>query len=93
MNISRSEKAALENLQKESSIIMKEADKGGATVIMDKIFYKNKILELLSDEENYVQLTRSDENDKIIRKIETLTHEHEQELTKHEAEYIQPFTY
>ena len=80
----------MENLQKELSIIIKE-DKGGATVITDKIFYKNKILELLSDEENYVQLTQRDEKDKIMRKIEKLTHE--QELTKHEAEYIQRFTY
>ena len=50
-NLSKDEKTALQELINDNNIIIKEADKGGATIIMDKIFYKNKIEELLSDTE------------------------------------------
>ena len=38
-NLSKDEKTALQQLMDDNNIIMKEAGKGRATVIMDKIFY------------------------------------------------------
>ena len=35
---------------------MKEADKGGVTVIMNKSFYQSKIEDMLSNQEYYEQL-------------------------------------
>lgn len=80
-HFSSSERKALQDLEKDDTIIIKEADKGGATIIMDKTFYRNKILELLSDTENYIQLPRN-EDDIVIRKIEKLIKEYEHHLTQ-----------
>ena len=52
-NITRNERNALENLTKDTSIVIKEADKGGGIVIMNKEFYKRKILEMLGDKSFY----------------------------------------
>ena len=53
-NITCNERKALDNLTKDTSIVIKEADKGGRIVIMNKEFYKRKILEML-DESFYQQ--------------------------------------
>ena len=71
-NITEQESKALEELKNDSSIIIKEADKRGATVIMDKTFYRTKIQELLSDTSNYVDLTDGNKDGTITRKIERL---------------------
>ena len=47
-NITCNERKA-PNLSKDTSIVIKEADKGGGIVIMNKEFYKRKILEMLDD--------------------------------------------
>ena len=80
----------LNQLKNGDSIVIKAADKGGTTVIMGKNFYKDKILELLEDKENY-ELT-CNEHDTIMKKIKGLIKEHEHELTKREIDYIQNFT-
>ena len=36
-------------LKNDKNLVIKEGDKGGACVIMDKNYYKEKILSLLSD--------------------------------------------
>ena len=79
-NISSSEKLALKNLSEDKSIVIKEADKGGATVIMDRTYYQNKIFQLLPDTETYIELTGGNEDGKIMRKLKRLTKEHEREL-------------
>lgn len=71
-NISKAEKAALNDLKNDESIIIKHADKGGATVIMDRSFYRKKIMELLKDGQNYTQLARN-EDDTIMKEIKSLT--------------------
>jgi len=55
-NISLKESKAIKALKNNPDIIIKEADKGGATVIMNKDFYKNKIDEMLSDTCYYEKL-------------------------------------
>ena len=74
--------------------MIKKADKGGATVIMDRDYYQHKIEELLlSDNETYTELTNGNEDEKIMRKLMKLTKEHEKELTKRETDYIKNFTH
>lgn len=52
-NFTRSEREALQNLEADTSIIIKPADKGGATVILDRSQYQNMVHQLLSDETVY----------------------------------------
>lgn len=72
-NIHAHERKALENLKKNETII-KQADKGGVIVIMDKLYYKTKILEILSYTKTYMQLKEdkdglSNEKDKETNQI------------------------
>ena len=60
----------------------KEADKGGTIIIMDKIFYKNKIEELLSDTDNYVLVKGGNQHESIIKKIEKLLNKFKEEKRK-----------
>lgn len=92
-NISTAERKALQHLKEDNTIIIKEADKGGATVIMDRTYYKGKILALLNDTENYTELPNGNEDANIMKKIDKLTKEHKQQLTNDEINYIKNFTY
>ena len=47
-NISRQELAAIKNLRQDQSIHILPADKGNATVVMDKVDYDNKVTDILS---------------------------------------------
>ena len=86
-NLSNDERTALQQLMN-GNIIMKEADKGGATVIMDKIFHRNIIEELLSDTENYILIKDGNQDESIMKKIEKLLQKFKEETTKAEKEYI-----
>ena len=92
-NITKGERNALNDLKIDYSIIIEEADKGGATVIMDKIFYRTKIDEMLTDTEFYIELTDGNNDDAIIRKIERHLKKFENETTKQEEEYIKNFVW
>ena len=46
-NIRKEEWAAVSNLKRDSSIVILEADKGNATVVMDKEEYENKVQDIL----------------------------------------------
>ena len=52
-NISGNETKAFNALKNDKTIVIKEADKGGGIVIMNKDFYKNKIEEMLQDDTLY----------------------------------------
>ncbi|CAG2235109.1 unnamed protein product [Mytilus edulis] len=90
-NLSRREKKSLEELKNNPSIILKEADKGGGIVIMDKTFYREKVLEQLNDNEYYTKLRKN--NDKsTIRKIKRLVKEYSESFTANEIAYLCDFT-
>jgi hypothetical protein len=56
-NLSYGEFQALKNLEKNSDIIIKPADKGGAIVILDRTMYIEKALEHLSDKNIYKKIS------------------------------------
>nr|VZI38236.1 unnamed protein product [Spirometra erinaceieuropaei] len=55
-NLPAEEAQALRSLKSDHSIVVVPADKGGATVIMDKVEYVNKANEIFSDIEAYTVL-------------------------------------
>ena len=92
-NISRGEQCALSSLKNDDSIIIKQADKGGATVIMDRTFYREKIYEMLADKEHYTELTDVDYDNKIMKKIGKHIKKFDKETTKKEKDYLEKFTW
>ena len=57
-NFTKTERAALRNLQKDDTIIVLPADKGRATVLMNTDDYKMKITALVSDTNTYSKLKK-----------------------------------
>ena len=47
-NLTKEEQDALHELREDSEILIFEADKGGAVVVMDRTYYADKILEMLN---------------------------------------------
>ena len=59
-------------LKSQDDIIIKQSDKGGACVIMDKTYYYEKMMELLNDRETYQEIN-SNLDKQTHSKIKTLT--------------------
>ena len=57
---------AMKKLSNDRGIVIKEADKGGATVIMDSNYYLEKVETVLNDE-NYYEELNSDPHKEILR--------------------------
>ncbi|XP_053549739.1 uncharacterized protein LOC128641198 [Bombina bombina] len=55
-NLSKRETQALKKLQENASIVIREADKGGALVIQDYVCYKREIMSQLEDSKVYEKL-------------------------------------
>lgn len=86
-NISRSEQDAIQSLRGNSNIVIKEADKGGAVVIMDSDHYKQMSMDQLSDV-NFYQHLDQNEDCKAILKIKKFVRVHGDNLTKNEKDYL-----
>ena len=91
-NLSKEENKALESLTKDESIIIKEADKGGADVIMDRNYYETKIIEMLLNPEFYSEMSEN-QNNKTMQKIKRLLLKHSSVLTEKEAYFVTNFNY
>ncbi|KAK3735298.1 hypothetical protein QZH41_000232 [Actinostola sp. cb2023] len=57
-NLTKDEKSAIRTLRDDKDIIILKADKGNATVVMDRTEYDNKIENMLSDTKTYKILPR-----------------------------------
>ena len=82
----------LEDLCKDKSIIIKEADKGSTTVIMDKCDYKEMVLKIIQYNNYYVHVTNYNEK-LIFKKLEDFVEQHKESVTEKEKEYITKFTF
>ena len=76
-NINRLQRQALQNLQNNTEIILKEADKGGAIVCMDKTFYKTLVLQHLCDQNFYIKLSENPDKT-IMKKLKQLCNKHKE---------------
>ena len=89
-NLSYRQRKSLQEIIDNDKIIIKEADKGSAVVVMDTEYYRNKIQEMLNDQNNYKQIDENNDTN-IISKIKTLCQRYDNILTKHEIEYLTKF--
>ena len=92
-NLNKEEWNAIIQLKNDNSLVIKEGDKGGACVIMESDYYKDKVMLLLSDETTYKKIENENLEEKILIKIKRLTRRHEDELTKKEVDYLTNFDY
>ena len=75
-NLSREEQQALQNLRKYDDIIIKQADKGSAVVIMDKEAYLQEAMRQLNDSEIYQPLVKDSTRDMIKKVNERIQESH-----------------
>ena len=70
-NISKNEWEAIKSLKENDSILIKEADKGGAVVVTDKTHYCSMVVKIFQDE---VTCTKAKENydEKVFKDLEKL---------------------
>lgn len=88
-NISKSEHFGLQNLKNNPEIIIKEADKGCATVIMNKVDYIREAERQLNNEKYYLKLKASIA-EKNVPKIKTTLTKMNKEgfITKDQLKYL-----
>ncbi|KAK3098881.1 hypothetical protein FSP39_023944 [Pinctada imbricata] len=89
-NINNSQQKAIKDLQKDTSIVTKEADKGGAIVIMDANHYEQMALDQLEDTSFYKKLPKNEDR-KTMSLIGRLIRFHGHQLTKNEIDYLTNF--
>ena len=90
-NITQQQRSILYKLGSRQDIVIKEADKGSAVVIMGKEFYENGIKEMLAATETY-QVISSDIDRTTVNKISALLDKYDN-CTKKEKRYLTNFDY
>ena len=80
-NIVKEEWNEIKELKNNPNIVIKESNKGGASVIMDAEFYYEKMTEIVNDKRTYKKLDNNID-EKLHKKIANLTKKYHQELTK-----------
>jgi len=88
-NISKEEKLVLDKLRKETSIRIIPADKGRATVIMDKDDYETRVEEMLDDEKTYGKLNK-DPTQRFKKKLVSIITRLENEDKLIDQQYMRP---
>ena len=91
-DLSKPQQNCMTSLANDKNIIIKEADKGGATasVIMDTSFYREQIDKLLSNPDYYKQLEESPHKD-IMKGYSKYIEKYKSNLTEIERDYLLNF--
>uniref|UniRef100_A0A8C5PKA4 Helix-turn-helix domain-containing protein n=1 Tax=Leptobrachium leishanense TaxID=445787 RepID=A0A8C5PKA4_9ANUR len=88
-NLTKEERMALKNLQKDPNIIIKPADKGGGIVIWAKEAYKEEALHILNDNSTYTKLKKDPVSDIRLKLIPFLQEGLDKNiLNKSEFDYL-----
>ena len=74
------------------NIVLKEADKGAAIVVMDSTYYQSKMKTMLQDSAGYTQIDHNRDSS-IINKIKDLTKTFSENLSKKETNFLTMFEY
>jgi len=91
--VSKQERQALYKLTKQDSIEILPADKGRATVIMDKADYESKVKAMLDDEKTYVRLDRDPTPSYKKKLVSVLSRvKDEGKITEKQYKYLYPTT-
>ena len=89
-NITFTEQKSMSELANDETIIIKQADKGGATVIMDSKLYHEQIENMLHNNEYYKELDQNPHKE-VMKKYRTFLKQHNTELTTKELDYLTNF--
>ena len=89
-NITKDENKGIMELKNNAEIIIKEADKGGAVVIMNREHYKKMVLDQLEDSKTY-KTTKDNCDKQVLKKIKEHCEKFKSELTNDEIEYLTSF--
>ena len=91
-NLRKEEWNALKELQDDKTIIIKEADKGGSTIIMNTTHYERMVYDLLLDEGTYKKVSNNTDST-VMKRYLTLMAKYKHLLTKDEFSYLTVFRY
>ena len=91
-NISKNECEAIKSLKENGSIVIKEADKGGAVVVMNKTHYYSMVVKILQDEVTYKK-TNEYCDKKVFKDLEKLVAKFSNCLLKEEQDFLTKFTF
>ena len=89
-NLTRGEKSALQTLRNDKNIVIKQADKGGAIVIMDSEYYKTMVEEQLNDRTFYSEIPYNIDH-LANRRINGILSKHATVTTEKEHDYLTNF--
>ena len=89
-NLNIAERKALDSLKNDNSIVIMEADKGSAFIVMDKNYYVSKMDDMLQDVDTYKML-KSYEQIETIKKVNKFCEKYKSCLTEKEIKYIRDF--
>ena len=92
-NITRQERNAFENVRNNYDIVVREADKGSAVVIMNASFYINGVNCILKYTTKYKKLNIDTDKalNKLVRQRNAIVRKYKQILDKKEVHYITNF--
>ena len=91
-NISLSERKAIECLKQNSNLIIKEADKGSAVVVMEKEFYINQTKKIIDDTSAYQEVD-ADADYKLMKTLNQFITKYKSELTEGEIKFLSNFEF
>ena len=91
-NLSKAERNALKEFKENKELVIKEADKGGAIVIMTKDQYRKMVMKHL-DSDAYELVADKNIDKKVMQKIEEYTEKYSDLLEPEETKYISDFKY
>ena len=79
------------DLSNDENIVIKEADKGGGVVVMNKTYYEQKILEMLGDQDYYKSTTENYDKKTISKIKQLLSDPSARNITEKERNYLVNF--
>ena len=90
-NLTTEQRAAISTFKQRKNVLFFEADKGSSVVILNELFYRFKILEILHTPK-YEKLP-SNADQLVVSKLKLLIEKHKSVLTKYEIKAITSFDY
>ena len=93
-NISKNEWKAIKSLKENDSMVIKEADKGGSVVVMNKTHYYNIVVKILQDEETYEKTNEKNQCDKkVFKDLEKFVAKFSNCFLKEEQDFLTTFSF
>ena len=89
-NVNNEERKAIDGLKRRTRLIIKKADKGASVVLMDKEFYIERTLEIISDTSAYEKI-HADADNKLVKSISNLVLRYNSELTENKIKFLTCF--